>query len=324
MAHFASAHGTGNSSTPSVAVPASVAADDIALLACTIDTQTADFAVGDWPTGFTELHDVNCTAEGQSTALGWKRLTGADSGSYTFADLGASGDWICEVTILRGRHTTDPPTSTSNVVNTAASSPITVTATGVTAVEGDDLVWFSAPDVTSGPNVVVGHDPPTNFTERIEAGVGGEGGLWVKLAVATRDNVSAGATGNISGTLTLSAATAGYVAFLVRVPVAGAGGGATRGKPFGHVGTAFNGGRTFSGIIGKERLWQPRRNLLPSATTRISGSASGRYSCSKPALCTPRAALRQTTPRGLYLPPSSLSRPALPTRWRPHSCSERT
>jgi hypothetical protein len=31
--------------------------------------------------------------------------------------------------------------------------------------------------------------------------------------------------------------------------VAGGGGGATRGTPFGNRGTAFNGGRTFHGII---------------------------------------------------------------------------
>lgn len=39
---------------------------------------------------------------------------------------------------------------------------------------------------------------------------------------------------------------------------AGGGGGTTRGTPFGHRGTAFNGGRTFHGIIQRLGLWLPQ------------------------------------------------------------------
>lgn len=73
-------------------MPASVAAGDIVILVAAIDAQTANFQAGDWPTGFTELQEADVTTDGHSAAIGWKRLTAADSGSYTFGNLGASAD----------------------------------------------------------------------------------------------------------------------------------------------------------------------------------------------------------------------------------------
>lgn len=217
MAYRDSTTASGNSDTPSVAVPAGVAIGDIVILACAIDALAAVFETGDWPTGFTELAEVDITTDGQSAAVGWKRLTAADSGSYTFAALGATADWICQATALSGRHASNPPVATSNVQNTGQSDPITVTATGVTAVEGDDLVWISAPDVTASGDGN-GHAPPASFTEREDAE-----NLWTNLSTATRDNVSAGATGNVSGTFNITQNTAGWAAFLVRIPLADAG-----------------------------------------------------------------------------------------------------
>lgn len=216
MAYRDSTTNSGSSATPSVAVPAGVAADDIVILVATIDASAANFQAGDWPTGFTELQEADITTDGHSAAIGWKRLTGADAGSYTFGNLGASADWIAQACAFSGRHTTDPPVASAvNIQNTGQASPNTVTATGVTAVEGDDLLWASAPDVTASGDGV-GHDPPTNFTEREDAE-----NLWSNLSIATRDNVSAGATGDISGTFTHNN-TAGWAAFLVRIPAAGA------------------------------------------------------------------------------------------------------
>jgi hypothetical protein len=225
MAYRSHAYGTGTSATPSVAVPSGVASGDIIILICTIDSTTADFEGADYPASFTELHDINVTAEGQSVSVSWKRASGADTGTYDFGNVGASGDWICAALAFSGRHATNAPTSTSNIQNTPQVNPVTVTATGVTAVEGDDLVFISAPDVTSGPNIVTGHSAPTNFTERIDAGIDAEGALWVKLGVSTRDNVSVGATGDVTATLSLNANDAGWAAFLVRIPLAAGGGG---------------------------------------------------------------------------------------------------
>lgn len=217
MGYLSSTTNAGNSATPSTAVPAGVASGTIILLACSIDNTAALFDPADWPTGFTELSEVGTTADGQRMAIGWKRATGADSGSYTFGNLGSSGDWVCQAVAFSGRHATNPPVvSTAATNNTLNATPVTVTANGVTAVAGDDLCWVSAPD-TNAANNGAGHTPPTGYTERQDAMSG-----WANLSMATVDNVAAGATGTVSGTFALigGSARAGWAAWLVRVPAA--------------------------------------------------------------------------------------------------------
>lgn len=67
-----------------------------------------------------------------------------------------------------------------------------------------------------------------------------------------------------------------------------AGGAATtRGTPFGHRGTAFGGGRTFHGILNRERSWQLQRSLLLLERTQHSGREFARSSCSRAGLYMP-------------------------------------
>jgi hypothetical protein len=74
-----------------------------------------------------------------------------------------------------------------------------------------------------------------------------------------------------------------------------AGGAATRGTPFGHRGTAFNGGRSFNGILQRS-LWLPQRHSqFALARTMPSANAFGRYSNWRRGLSTTRAGRRQTT-----------------------------
>ena len=221
MAYRDSTVGTGSSATPSCAVPASVAIDDIVILVASIDSSAAVFDTGDFPTGFTRFADTNITADGQSVGIGWKRLTAADSGSYTFGDVGGSGDWVCEAFAFSGRHTTNAPEHTAAVQNTGSSNP-SPAATGVTAVEGDDLLMVSALD-TAGDASTTLHVAPTNYTEREDTD-----NVWTCLAGFTRENVSAGATGTITATTVTSPETAGWAAYLVRIPVASAGGRTTK------------------------------------------------------------------------------------------------
>lgn len=192
-------------------VPTGVQAGDIVILTATNDYVGYDFASRK-PTGFTTLYTSAVTTDGQTVWIGWKRLTGADSGSYTFTDAGNPGAWVCQAVALRGRHATNPPVATENIDNTGSGNPVTITATGVTALVADDIVWVSAPDV-SATGIGNGHTPPTNYTEQADAENG-----FSNLSIALRQNVSAGATGSISGTLALTSGTAGWVAYLVRVP----------------------------------------------------------------------------------------------------------
>lgn len=215
MAYVDSTTNNGASGSISTAVPTGVQSGDIVILAGTNDYVGYDFE-GKKPTGFTKLYESGVSADGQTVWIGWKRLTGADSGSYTFTDADNPGAWVCQAIALRGRHATNPPVATENIQNTGQSSPVTITATQVTAVAGDDIVWVSGPDVTSS-GIGNGHTAPTDYTEREDAENG-----FSNLSMALRENVSAGATGNISGSFALTSGTSGWVAYLVRIPATAA------------------------------------------------------------------------------------------------------
>lgn len=219
MAYRDSTTASGASATPAVTVPTGAASGDIAILWATIDATAADFQVADWPTGFTELTEVTLTGDGQSIAVGWKRLTGADSGSYTFGNLGASADWVCQCVLFSGRHATDPPVISADATDsTLSNTPQTPTANGVTAVDGDDLVWICGPDYDSATGFTAWDTVPTNFTsaENTE-------NAWTTGLMAYRNDVAAGATGTVAGQFS-HADLAGWAAWLVRVPEAAAGG----------------------------------------------------------------------------------------------------
>jgi len=218
MAYRSSSSGQGHSDTPSTTVPTGVATDDIVILTASSDSQSASFT-GKWPTGFTELFDSDCSADGQSGGVAWKRLTGADSGSYTLSALSASADWVCQAAAFSGRHTTTAPTGTFAGQNTGQSSPVSINATGFTASAGDDACWIGLPDVTTS-GIGNGMAPPTNYTERQDAEE-----AWTNLSIATRDNLGAGATGTVTGTFSLTSGTSGWMAYLIQLPAAPGGGG---------------------------------------------------------------------------------------------------
>lgn len=208
----------------SVAVPAGVQANDDVILVVAVDFSTATIEAGDWPTGFLELDEVQLTGDGQRVAVAWKRLTGADAGTYAIGDIdnvgsGSTAGWVVQAIAFRGRHTTNPPViSTSATNNAANASPVTITANGVTALDGDDLLWISAPDVRAA-GIGNGHTPPSTYTEAEDQESTTDGG-WANLSLAYKENVSAGATGTVSGTFALTSGSAGWAAWLVRLPAA--------------------------------------------------------------------------------------------------------
>lgn len=214
MAYRSSSNNSGASTTPTVAVPTGAAAGDIMILVLDTDGGGDVIEQADFPSGFTRLYDSSVTTDEQSTGIGWKRLTGADTGTYAFGVVGTSNEWLCQAYCFSGRSASSDPVATENIVNTSGASPRTISATGVTAVAGDDLLWISAPDVTV-LNAGNGHTAPSGYTERQDAE-----NLWVNMSGATKDNDAGGATGTVSGTFTMTSGNCGYVAYLVRIPVA--------------------------------------------------------------------------------------------------------
>lgn len=238
MAFLSSTITSGSGTNPSATVPASVVADTIIILLASIDASAAVFDTGDYPSGFTELGETDITHDGQTAAICWKRATGADSGSYAFGDVGSTNDWTVIALAFSDRHTTNPPVASAvNVNNGANSSPLTTSANGVTAIDNDDLAWLAALDKNNGTSVPA-CAPPASYTERQDGGA-----AWTYSAAATRDNVSAGATGTVSGTYTYSAATAGYAAWLIRIPL-----GVVVAPPL----------ISYSGAFAKRRTFRPR------------------------------------------------------------------
>lgn len=206
----------GNSLAPSVAVPTGAAIDDIAIIETTWDGGSGTLAF----TGFTHftgspVRSSGSGADGNSFAVMWKRLTAADTGTYSGTLSGISAtDWAVTCHLHSGRHTTNPPVATFTDVDAPASGPVTINFASVTALAGDDLVTVSAPDVTAS-GVGNAHGTLTSYTKQQDVER-----AWVNLAVYTRDNVSAGATGGISTTFALTGNTASYGSAHIRIPVA--------------------------------------------------------------------------------------------------------
>jgi hypothetical protein len=203
-------------------VPAGVQDNDILLLVFTIDLVSG--TVTSWPAGFTQIYFTTVPAppgDGQAMGVAWKRASG-ESGTYTISMGNGSGsqDWLCQCVAFSGRVTSGSPVtaSSNSIQNTPQSSPVSIDASTITAATGDDLCWISLPDVTA-TGIGNGHTAPTNFTERSdqEDTLGG----WSNLSVATRNNVSAGATGTVSGQFALTSGTAAWRAFLIALAASG-------------------------------------------------------------------------------------------------------
>jgi hypothetical protein len=209
---------TGESTSPAVA-STGVVSGDIAMLYYCMDQSGR---TPTWPTGFTQLGIVDLTvADGGHGAFAWKRAGGSEPGTYTITtDAVSTPDWVCGVSLFSGRHATNPPVaSTLSESDATNASPVTITANGVTAVDQDDLFWLAIPDVSVSAAANVWTPPstytiPTNGSGEIE---------FAALAAAYLAAVAAGATGNQAGSLTLTSGTAGWGAWLTRIPaVAGA------------------------------------------------------------------------------------------------------
>ena len=195
--------------------PAGVVADDIILLALSMDGGAA--TITSWPSGFTEIMQASVGGpDGRTSAVAWKRAGGSEPSTYVITMSGTTGaDTLVTCAAWSGRDTTNPPTwGTANNIGTGSASPVTANANGVTAVAGDDLAWFAFADTTGATPSFA---PPSGYTERIDA-IGTSS--YSSTTLATLDNASAGATGTVAGTLTFASGTAGYDAILIRIPAA--------------------------------------------------------------------------------------------------------
>jgi hypothetical protein len=203
--------GTGNT----IDKPTGTAEGDIVLILCVADD---NHVVTDAADGFTVGGRI---ATGGSYAVQWLwKVAGAsEPANYTITqDFNAAK--TCVAMAFSGRNTSSPITaSASTTLSSASASPVSVALGGVTAAEGDDIIHFGMIRPTTGGDTW-GSAPPTNFDERAE-----DPRAFRSAFINTRDNVSAGATGTITGTATIVSGTdtGAFAGWVIAIAQAAAG-----------------------------------------------------------------------------------------------------
>lgn len=211
MAYRSSAIASSSTGGNLTATPVGVAAGDYLAMAFLEDTSITGLT---FPSGFTQVSDVAGGPDGQEYRVSGK--TNA-TGSEVFTATSTSSRQSALISAAwSGRDTTTGlTTSSATAWSGASATPITASAAGVTAAANDDVALFILGDQTSS-TARWSSAAPSGYTQRQNAPAVD----WVSLfALHTIDNVSAGATGSISSTLTLTsgAGQAGWAAVVLAI-----------------------------------------------------------------------------------------------------------
>lgn len=207
---------TSAGSAASPAVPTGAAIGDVMIALVNVDTTATAATTVAAPAGWTRLDtQLQPTPDGMLAEVYWKRLSAADTGTYNFTYGGPSADMSVSVACLMGAHASNPPVlSTAATQATAVSSPMSITANGVTAIAKDALLYLVSFDCVTIYNPA--WTAPTGYSDVVIA----PGTGFVPSYIGGKTNASAGATGTVTGTATFAGKTAGWVTWLIRVPSA--------------------------------------------------------------------------------------------------------
>lgn len=177
----------GTQTTAVINVPAGAAIDDIALVGIYIESAAVITA----PSGFTSKIDLGTspTARGRLNVF-WKRLTAADTGTYSFSWTGSTFR-AATAGLWSGRITTGDPFDGTPGSNETTSAATTAPATATASVAGGDGVLMATSFTGTGQSWT----PPASYTERIDNTV---------IMLDSRDAMSSGSTGSIGPTAVVS------------------------------------------------------------------------------------------------------------------------
>lgn len=196
-----------NVTSRAVPVPAGAAVNDIAVVVFGRWDGTSTASTITPPSGFTQK-DTFTSGDGLAKgSVWWKRLTAADSGTYSFSWT-ASHYTTAECELFSGCVTTGDPfdgTPTKAVGTFGTFTTLSQTLSGA----GGGLVWACYND-SAGT-----HTPPTGFTETADNDSG---------SMAYRIPGSAGSQSAASGSVTSSSSAGAWLGALLE---AGGGGGAS-------------------------------------------------------------------------------------------------
>lgn len=226
-----------------------VAAGDRAYIVASADGSGGLYTA---PAGFTQIATGSIAAPDSQAVFVWekKNCTGSESGSVAVnSSNGSTGQMCLAMVTFSGRDTSAAATFISTISTSATSNatPVSMAATSGTAVAGDDLFSFFATD-QDGSGAVWNFTAPSGFTERQDI----QAADWSSLELATQDNVSAGAVGTVTGTATRTSGTggAGWLAFIIAVPVSASAPTASSGASQGTALSAASGFDFGAGVAG--------------------------------------------------------------------------
>lgn len=231
MAFRSAAATVGAGHTTSINLPAGIQAGDSILIGCSADTSGGNWSTSTLGGGVGLLAgptDINF--DGQTIALYGGVYT---SGAISFTVTSGGGDFCYYAICFSGRATSTPFALQETTPVTTPTTSISLT--GVTAASGDDIAAFFMLDTGGGTVTQSGYN--FSLTEQIDTGQG-----FTMAAVATRDNVSSGATGNLTSTASDATAFGGWV---VRVASSGGGGGGAVDIPISDPAAPFFFGGSF-------------------------------------------------------------------------------
>lgn len=169
-----------------IPVPAGAAVGDIAVVGIYKENAAAVTA----PAGFTQKSALTTSATTQGALhVFWKRLTAADTGSYSFTWTGSA--WRAGACVLlSGRAAAgDPFDGTPGTAESTAAVTTLQVSTSPAAAGGDAVGFWTN---FQGGN---SYTAPASYTERVDIDV---------IGAFTRDAVAAGTTGNVSATSNVS------------------------------------------------------------------------------------------------------------------------
>jgi hypothetical protein len=184
-----------------------------------------------------------------------------------------------------------PTMGGTSFTGVATSSPVDGTPLGPTGVA--TAAWSTGNYSIQAGSVIVGTCWNENTASGNTASAGSTEAWEIAQAGGPYSHVAEyrieGSAGSYAVAGTWGAAQKNTNIGVAYLAAAGGGGATTRGTPFGHRGTAFNGGRTFHGIINREAAWQALQNLSLLERMRISERELERYFSLRRGLYMPRA-----------------------------------
>lgn len=212
MAFRSSAAASSNTGGAITATPTGVAAHDYLCGMMIRDNTSGAVSV---PTAWNAALVITGTADGQLYNFSDKNdASGADAFQWNTND-GNSASLVNSA--FSGRDNTTPRSTTIVQTNNNSlnASPISASFSGITALNADDIAVFMGTDQNT-QTATWTFSTISGYTERQD----GQPVDWCSgIALDTRDNVSAGATGSLASTITRATGTgsAGYAGFVVAI-----------------------------------------------------------------------------------------------------------